>query len=196
MKKQEIHNKLIAVGRDLVIQNGPDFLTARKLSDASKCSVGTIYNQFSNMDKFILEQNMITLDELKQEIANTKSTPDSYKNINLCMEVFVDYVISNSNLWFLLYGFHLKTSYAKLPKKYLKKLLEINMIWEGFFDDIFSKLTKNEKTIAKEVLWISVFSLSALLTTDTLTGLAKINKRNICRLLLNTYLAGLRTLKK
>ena len=196
MKKQEIHNKLIAVGRGLVIKNGPEFLTARKLSDASKCSVGTIYNQFSNMDNFILEQNLITLDELKALLQGKKLTPDSYKNINICLEAFVDYAINNANLWFLLYNFHLKTAYNKLPKKYLKKLLEINRIWQAFFDDIFAKLPKNEKTVAKEVLWISIFSLSALLTTNALTGLAKVNKKNICRLLLNTYLAGLRTLKK
>jgi len=196
MKKQEIRNHLLNIGRTLVIEHGPDFLTARKLSEASKCSVGTIYNQFANMDSFILEQNLMTLDELKERMRNIKPTPDGYKNINASLEIFVDYVIKNANLWFLLYGFHLKTAYNKLPKIYLKKLLEINLIWQSFFDDIFTKLTKNEKTVAKEVLWIALFSLTPMLAGNTLDGLAKINKRNICRLLLNTYLAGIRTLKK
>lgn len=196
MKKQEIHNKLLEVGRSLVIEKGCDFLTARKLADASQSSVGTIYNQFSNMDNFILEQNLITLDEIQQRLLQKKFGPDSYKNINLCLDGFVDYVTTHTNLWFLLYNFHLKTPYASLPKNYLRKLLEINQIWQSFFDEIFSRLSPNKKRVSKEVLWVSVFALSALLTTNTLTGMAKVNKKNICRLLLNTYLAGLRSLKK
>lgn len=62
MKKDSIYNKLISTGRQLVQENRVEFLTARKLSDASGCSIGAIYNQFSNMDNFILVQNMLTLD--------------------------------------------------------------------------------------------------------------------------------------
>ena len=54
MTKDNIREYLIAKGRGLVTAQGAAFLTARKLAEASGCSVGTIYNQFANMDNFIM----------------------------------------------------------------------------------------------------------------------------------------------
>jgi AcrR family transcriptional regulator len=196
MKKQEVYNKLMRVGRDLVISNGADFLTARKLSDASGCSVGTIYNQFSNMDNFIIAQNLLTLDELKLNLQKRKFGSDYYKNINAHVNAFVDFVFDNSNLWFLLYNFHLHADQKALPSAYLKKLLEINKIWQKSFNDIFIKLGSSERKVASEVLWVSIFAVSGLLTTKSLNVFSRVNKKIICQLLLNTYMAGLRALKK
>ena len=57
-KKDNIRAALLAKGRELVSEKGPEFLTARKLSEASGYSVGTIYNQFAGMDDFICAQNI------------------------------------------------------------------------------------------------------------------------------------------
>ena len=72
--KDNIRQKLIEAGRMLVKEKGVDFLTARKLSEASECSIGTIYNQFGNMDEFIAEQNCLTLKELEKKLKNSDYT--------------------------------------------------------------------------------------------------------------------------
>ena len=59
--KDNIRRILISKGRLLVKEKGADYLTARKLAEASAYSVGTIYNQFGTMDNFVLEQNKQTL---------------------------------------------------------------------------------------------------------------------------------------
>ena len=59
MDKDNIQENLVNKGRELISRNGAEGLTARKLSDASGYSVGTIYNQFGNMDNFILIQNYL-----------------------------------------------------------------------------------------------------------------------------------------
>ena len=195
MKKDIIYQALMTTGRQLVREKGIDFLTARKLSDASKHSVGTIYNQFSNMDKLILAQNMQTLDELYAKLLKIVPDNDSYKNLNRYLDGFVSYVLTNQNLWFLLYNFHLNAK-NKLPTTYLKKLIRATSLWQLHFDIVFKKLSNKEKSLAKQVLWLSLFSVSSFLTTPTLDGFGHINKKNICKLLLNTYLAGLTTLKR
>ena len=58
--KDNIRRILISKGRLLVKEKGADYLTARKLAEASAYSVGTIYNQFGTMDNFVLEQNKQT----------------------------------------------------------------------------------------------------------------------------------------
>ena len=69
MTKDNIREYLIAKGRGLVTAQGAAFLTARKLAEASGCSVGTIYNQFANMDNFIMAENLQTLDESEKTAA-------------------------------------------------------------------------------------------------------------------------------
>ena len=73
--KEEIHQKLLGAGRNLVKDKGQEFLTARKLSEASGCSIGTIYNQFSSMDDFVAEQN-------EGMRTDTKKTQDKLDIIN------------------------------------------------------------------------------------------------------------------
>ena len=80
--RDEIHKKLLKAGRALVCEKGADFLTARKLSEASGCSIGTIYNQFSSMDDFVAEQNEQTLSELLKKMSAVQSGDDSYKNLD------------------------------------------------------------------------------------------------------------------
>ena len=69
--KDNIRRILISKGRLLVKEKGADYLTARKLAEASAYSVGTIYNQFGTMDNFVLEQNKQTLDELVRYMLKT-----------------------------------------------------------------------------------------------------------------------------
>ena len=115
--KDNIRRILISKGRLLVKEKGADYLTARKLAEASAYSVGTIYNQFGTMDNFVLEQNKQTLDELVRYMLKTPKGESSYQMLNRYLDAFVAFVLANRNLWFLLYNFHLHAEYVKLPKE-------------------------------------------------------------------------------
>ncbi len=194
--KDKIHQELLLKGRDLVVQKGADFLTARKLSDATGASIGTIYNQFANMDNFILEQNMITLDSLYQHLSVLLPDSNPYKNLNRYIDAFVSFVLNQPNLWFLLFNFHIKSNLKKYPKPYLRRLIKIINLWRKEFVKIFTSLSAAERKISLQVLWLSMFSLSSYLTLSSFDKMNRVNKKNICKLLLNTYLAGLSVLKK
>ena len=56
--KEQMRQNLLKCGRQMVVEQGPDFLTARKLADVSGASVGTIYNLFATMDDFIRAENL------------------------------------------------------------------------------------------------------------------------------------------
>ncbi len=193
--KDNIRKTLIAKGRELVKLKGADYLTARKLAEASEYSVGTIYNQFGTMDNFVLEQNKQTLDELLRFMLKTPKGESSYQMLNSYLDAFVNFVSANRNLWFLLYNFHLHAEYGKLPKLYLRKLVMVTKVWEGAFDDVYGNLKVKERQLARQVLWLTLFSLSSFLTTNALDNFSRINKKSLCKLLLNTYLAGLTVLR-
>lgn len=193
--KDNIRRILVTKGRRLVRDKGADYLTARKLAEASGYSVGTIYNQFGTMDNFVLEQNKQTLDELIEFMIQTPKGESSYQMLNRYLDAFVSFVMANSNLWFLLYNFHLHSEYGKLPKLYLRKLVSVTKIWEPAFNRVYAGLAVKERQLARQVLWLTLFSMSSFLTTNALDNFSKINKKSLCKLLLNTYMAGLTVLK-
>lgn len=194
--KDNIHNILITKGRELVRQKGARFLTARKLSEATGYSVGTIYNQFGNMDRYVIEQNMMTLDELYHTLNKIMPDTNPYKNLNRYVDAFAAFVLNKPHLWFLLFNFHIQSGYADFPQEYLRKLLKITNLWRKEFNAVFEKLSAAERKVSLQVLWLSMFSLSSFLTLNGLDKMSRVNKKNVCKLLLNTYLAGLTVLKK
>ncbi len=195
-KKDNIRAALLAKGRELVSEKGPEFLTARKLSEASGYSVGTIYNQFAGMDDFICAQNIQTLDELEERFQKILPDSSAYKNLNRYVDVFVGFVLEHPNLWMLLYSQHLKPAAVSLPFCYRRRLALIPRRLEKEFAKIFRQLSRSERKLSMQVLWLSLFSLSSFLITPGLDNFSGLSKENICKLLLNTYLGGLAVLKR
>ncbi len=196
MSKDNIGENLVKKGRELIKEKGVDFLTARKLSDASGYSVGTIYNQFGNMDNFVLIQNYLTLEELYMRLEKIQAMGTPYQRLNLYVREFINFVIENKNLWFMVHNFHLMNNNRRFSRIYLKRVIQITKLVENAFKNMFPEIEVPERTLSIQVLWLSLFSLSSFLTTDALSNFSKINQYTLCELLLNTYLAGMKVLEK
>ena len=148
------------------------------------------------MDNFILIQNYLTLDALYNRLAKLRASGTAYQRLNLYAQEFIDFVLENKNLWFLVHNFHLHNNSRRFSKIYLRRVVEITQLVENAFKSLFPDIPLPERILSLQVLWLSLFSLSAFLTTDTLDSFSKINKRSLCELLLNTYLAGMKVLEK
>ena len=195
MEKDNIQNLLIHTGRKIVKEKGAEALTARKLSEASDCSVGAIYNQFSNMDNFILVQNYITLDELFEKLQEVKKTANPFDDINNFLQVFMNFVMENNNLWYMLYNYHL-TSKRRFSFYYLRRVVSLIKIVNEHIQKIVPEMQVPERLLSSQVLWLTLLSISALLTNNSLNSISKVNRTTLCRILLNTYLAGLTVLER
>ena len=196
MEKDNIQNLLLETGRQIVREKGTDALTVRKLSEASGCSVGAIYNQFSNMDNFIVIQNYMTLDELSNRLEKVKKTEDAFVDMNNFLQAFVDYVIENKNLWYMLHSFHLRNNNHTFSYFYLRKVVKITGLINKLLIQLVPNMERPERILSSQILWLSLFALSSLLTKDILDSFTKVNKKTICQLMFNTYIAGLTVLEK
>ena len=195
MAKDNIQENLIQTGRQIIEEKGVEFLTARKLSEASGYSVGTIYNQFTNMDNFILIQNYLTLDALYNRLKEVKND-FAYDRLNDYVSVFVKFVMENSNFWFMVYKFHLNQSERSFSVTYLRRISKMVMLIKEAFKDLYPALNNVKRHACVQVLWITLFALSSLLTTNSLNTYSKIDETKICSFLLNTYLTGIKFLEK
>lgn len=186
--KDNIRQKLLATGRHLVVEKGADFLTARKLSEASGCSVGTIYNQFSSMDDFVAEQNEQTLSELFAYLSQLVGSKRGYHNIILYADCFLKFVAANQALWSLFYNFHLNLKNYRLKISYRRQLVRLGQLVTPDLAAMFPRIDIKRLKASQKVLEMSLIALSAL-SAD-----AKNNRNGA--LLLNTYLAGMMMLNK
>lgn len=168
---------IIKIGRELVAKNGPDFLTVRKLSSASKTSVGLIYGLFANIDNFINQQNNLTLKELYEALAKMPKSPDSYKDLNNAVDVFSNFIEQNQNLWKLL-G-------KSLSWQSSKQIAQVISLIDKDFALLFVEMPIKKRKLAVRLIIISIFSVSHILLG---------NPQEI-KVLLNTYLAGLKVLE-
>lgn len=192
--KEEIRVDLIVKAREILKDRGFDFLTARKLSEYSGYSVGTIYNQFKSMDNLVMWENCLTLDELNEYLKKAEMSSDAYANLNRLVEKFVDFVLENKNLWFTLYNFHFKDIMDDYAVFYLRRIVKIIQVLENNLCKLFVKVPGGERKVSTEVLFITLFALSSLLTTEK--EFVRLNKKYVVKVMFNTYLAGISMLAK
>lgn len=187
--KEEIRADLILKARELLVDKGIEFLTARKLADYSGYSVGTIYNQFKSMDNLFLEENAQTLDELYKVLTSAEMGSDVYLNLNKLLDKFVQFVLENKNLWFALYNTHFQNAANGYDVFYLRRIVKIVRLLERNLKKLFLKVPHREREVSSQVLFITVFALSSLLTSEK--EFVSLEKKYVVRILFNTYLAGM-----
>ena len=196
MEKDNIQNLLLETGRKIVQEKGTEALTVRKLSEASGCSVGAIYNQFSNMDNFVVIQNYMTLDALAGCLEKVQETGDAFADMNAFLHEFINFVIENKNLWFMLHSFHLRNNNRTFSYFYLRKVVKITGLINKLLMQLVPNMERPERILSSQILWLTLFALSSFLTKDILDSFTKVNKETICQLMFNTYVAGLTVLEK
>ena len=196
MEKDNIQKMLLDIGQKLVEERGMEALTARKLSEASGCSVGAIYNQFSNMDNFVVILNYMTLDKLEKSLEAVKLTDDAHKDMNNLMSCFSDFVTQNKNLWFMLYNFYLRSDRKEYSHFYLRKVVRIVSIVNQILQRVLPTMVYPERILSSQILWLTMFALSPFLASDMINSTSKIESDKLCQIVLNTLVAGLTVLEK
>lgn len=196
MEKDNIQNLLIDIGRQMVREKGTEALTVRKLSDASGCSVGAIYNQFANMDNFTVLQNQITLAELAAYMCKEPETDDPFVDLNNILQRFVDYVCANKNLWYMLFNFHLTHGRYDYSFGYRREVQKILRCIRRVLERAVPEMERPEQLLSSQILWLSLFALSSFLTKDVIDAFSKVDKSSICQIMVNTFVVGLTVLEK
>lgn len=193
--KDKTKETLLQVGRTLVVENGVEALSARKLAQAANSSVGMIYNIFGTMDNYIAEQNMITLNELYKKMESVVLSKNPFNNLNRYADVLTVYIESNPNLWYLLYNSQLSVNARKNSFASSRIIKKIDVLIGSQALKLIKGIGIKEKRLVIKVLEMSLFALSGYLLGNSLNSKSELNRGNLCKLLMNTYMAGLASLK-
>ena len=193
--KDKTRELLLRVGRKLVVEKGVDALSARKLALAANSSVGMVYNVFGTMDNFVAEQNIITLNELYKRMESVVLSNNPFNNLNRYADVLTLYIEANPNLWYLLYSSQLSVNAKRssMAKARIVKKIDVLISMQAL--KLVKGIGTKEKRLVIKVLEMSLFALSGYLLGNSLNSKSELNRANLCKLLMNTYMAGLVSLK-
>ena len=194
--RNQMKETLLSCGRKLVAENGADALSARKLAQEANSSVGMIYNLFGTMDNFIAEQNILTLKELFEQMSGVVLSKSPFNNLNRYADVLTSYIEANPNLWHLLYSRHLAAAAPKSTIAEARIIKKIDVLIGMQAAKLIGGMSVKEKRLALKVLEMSLFALSGYLLGSKLNPKSGVNRGNLCKLLMNTYIAGLASLKR
>ena len=194
--KDKTKEMLLQAGRRLVIENGVDALSARKLATFANSSVGMVYNVFGTMDNYIAEQNVITLNELYQKMESVALSKNPFNNLNRYADVLTFYIESNLNLWHLLYSSRFSVNVNRNPLKLARVIKKIDVLISSQALKLIKGIGVKEKRLVIKVLEMSLFALSGYLLGNSLNSKSELNRGSLCKLLMNTYMAGLASLQR
>ena len=188
--RDKMKEALLICGRDIVAKDGIEALSARKLAVKANSSVGMIYNLFGTMDGYVAQLNEMTLHRLYEQFSKVVLGRNSFNNLNRYMDVLAAFISANSNLWHLLFTEQMTTKAKKNTIAEARIIKKIDILISVQAAKLVGGLSGKEKRLSIKVLEMSLFALSGYLLGNKLNPKSGVNRGNLCKLLMNTYIAG------
>jgi AcrR family transcriptional regulator len=119
-RHQELRDELVVAAERLIEAHGLGQLKARDLAAAVGCSVGAIYNVFTDLDALILEVNANALRALDDDMAGVGGRDPAARLIAMA-DAYLNYAVTNRRRWDALFEHRLPQD-APAPEWYLEIL--------------------------------------------------------------------------
>ena len=119
-RREDLRLKLIDLAEAQITEQGLASLRARDLAKAAECSVGAIYNVFTDLDGLVLQVNGRTFQRLGEQVASAitdMETAPACERLIALSHAYLDFAQNNYRLWSALFGIKM-TSDANIPAWY------------------------------------------------------------------------------
>lgn len=155
--REELTQLAIDAGRDLVVKEGPNALTARRVATEIGYTAGTLYNLFENIDALAAAINIGSMqtfaDKLDAVISEAADAPTQLREAS---QAYLDFHREEPNLWSLLFA---------IPVEYHSE--DYHAAIHRIFDPIaeaFQSLSSDTKQARKKakVLWSTLHGICLL----------------------------------
>ncbi len=118
--RARLHGDILAIAKTRVAKDGLGSLQARRIAAEAKCSVGSLYNVFGDIDGLILAVNIATVAELGQALkANvdaTRGQPSDARLVSLAL-AYMRFALDHLNSWKAVFE-HRLPDHTEVPPGY------------------------------------------------------------------------------
>ena len=188
--REELHQMALEAAEKIVVEQGFEGLSARKVAAGIGYTVGTLYLVFENIDDLILQINARTLDRLyarMSELQNPSINPRDY--LVQLGQVYIRFADEDPHRWAMVFEHRLAEGRA-IPAWYQEKVSRMFAMVEEGLEPLAGQRPREEITHAARALWGGVHGICILALSDTL-GVAGVDSvQKLTQSLISNYLKG------
>lgn len=188
--REEIRQMALEAAEVIVVEQGLEGLSARKVAAAIGYTVGTLYLVFENIDDLILQINARTLDRLYARLAEAQSPAQGAREWLLRLgQVYIQFADEDPHRWSMIFEHRLAEG-RDLPAWYQQKIERMFGIVEEALAPLAGRRPQKAVSQAARVIWGGVHGICILALGDRL-GIAGVDSvQDLTESLISNYLAG------
>jgi AcrR family transcriptional regulator len=188
--REELREMAIMAAEHIVVEQGYQGLSARKVAAAIGYTVGTLYLVFENLDDLILHVNARTLDRLHTRMSESQShCADASDCLLQLGQVYIRFADEDPHRWSMVFE-HRSSEAQVVPAWYQEKIARMFALVEEGLEPLSEQHTLQEITQASRALWGGVHGICILALAGNL-GVAGVDSvQDLTKTLITNYLKG------
>jgi AcrR family transcriptional regulator len=185
--QEQIKEMVLVAAETIVVEDGFNALTVRKIAMEIGYTVGSIYMVFANMNDLATHVKARTLDELAKQLSDCVPDGGIEQHIQDLAETYVNFAAQHFNRWRMIFD---AQSGETTPEWYQQKIEQLFAIVEILFKQLTSGSSDIQSRLAARTLWSGVHGICIL----SLTAKPQPDDIDACKLsvdlLVNTFIQG------
>ena len=181
----------LAIGERQVAEEGLDGLQARRIAREAGCSVGSLYNVFGDLDRFIVEVNTLTLEKLRLRLEaalNESGARDMRSGFLVLALAYARFALEHSRAWEAVFKHRRPKNAVAMPRHQQEQQRLL-----GLIDGILEAIEPNAERRAgmARALFGAVHGIVTLAVDDRLEGVVRSELESQITFLVDTLVRGL-----
>ena len=188
--REELREMTLTAAENIVVEQGYEGLSARKVATAIGYTVGTLYLVFENLDDLILHINARTLDRLHARMtASQANSGDAVDYLLQLGEIYIRFANDDPHRWAMVFE-HRFSEDRVVPAWYQEKIARMFAMVEEGLEPLATNRPQQEVTQAARALWGGVHGICILAITDNLGIVGVDSVQDLTQSLISNYLKG------
>lgn len=180
---------VLSAAEAIIIEDGLEALTVRKIALEIGYTVGSIYMVFANMQDLMMHIKGRTLDQLAAQLQEVAGGDGMEQRIQALAEAYLGFAARNFNRWRMIFEPALQDD-AALPDWYRQKIELIFAPIEALFRQSMPENGAEQARLASRALWCGVHGVCILSLNGNLGRTGVENAEAAVQLLVDNFIRG------
>ena len=176
-RRAELREALVDLAEAQIIKGGLNSIKARDLAQEAKCSVGAIYNVYSDLNDLVMAVNGRTFTRIGKEVGGAvvgHEAEAAERRLVLLAHAYLNFAAENHNLWRALFDIELPDD-PNVPEWYRTELQALFRHIAHPVSQIFQDLKGRELELMVRALFSSVHGIVLLGLENRISGVPRAN---------------------
>lgn len=174
----------------IVRDEGPEALSARRVASAIGYSPGTLYNVFDNLDDMVLQLDGAILESLHVYMADASKSKTARERILALGKAYVSFTRDHRNLWTLLFERPMPDVDA-LPEWYTGRIEALFELIGAALSELYPAADRAALGQEARILWAGLHGICLLSLTQRPEVLGGHGIDTLADTFVSNYIAGL-----